>query len=216
VYMLKPKATLISKCRHSAQSDPIKHQPFRFPFRITSISLLSFLEHSRTIHTMPFHHRKHRHHDDDLPSYRRSDDEAKPCAALTPRPSPHPPPQAPTAACSSSSRVPASSSLPPHSHSPYPPTGAHRHRSRRPLPAFRCGRAEDSLHSFIASASPPHRNHSAGDREKVLAVVGVHTELGSTARRAALRSTWFPPNPKGIVRFRTLPKSCAGSSISDA
>uniref|UniRef100_A0A452Y6Q2 Hexosyltransferase n=1 Tax=Aegilops tauschii subsp. strangulata TaxID=200361 RepID=A0A452Y6Q2_AEGTS len=52
-----------------------------------------------------------------------------------------------------------------------------------------------SLRSFLASSG----NYSAGDREKVLAVVGVHTELGSAARRAALRATWFPPNPEGVV-----------------
>ena len=83
--------------------------------------------------------------------------------------------------------------------------------SRRPAPlqpapasvAFRCGRVEDSLRSFLASS----RNYSAGDREKVLAVVGVHTDLGSAARRAALRATWFPPNPEGIVRFHMIPHS---------
>jgi hypothetical protein len=94
-----------------------------------------------------------------------------------------------------------------------------RRRPRRPQPpsiAFRCGRAEDLLRSFLASASPPHRNYSTGDREKVLDSVVVHTELGSAARRAALHTTGFPPNPEDIVRFRTLPQSCAGSSISDA
>uniref|UniRef100_A0A0D9WDP9 Hexosyltransferase n=1 Tax=Leersia perrieri TaxID=77586 RepID=A0A0D9WDP9_9ORYZ len=62
--------------------------------------------------------------------------------------------------------------------------------------AFRCGRAEDTLRAFLASS--PRRNESAAGREKVLAVVGVHTEIGSAARRAALRATWFPPNPEGI------------------
>ena len=128
---------------------------------------------------MPLHHPKHRHHDDDLLPYRRSDDEAKPRRPYTPT------------FPSSSSPGSASRSRPPP---PRPP----------PAAAFRCGRAEDSLRSFLASSSPG-RNYSAADRDKVLAVVGVYTEHGSAARRAALRATWFPPNPEGIVRFRTLP-----------
>uniref|UniRef100_A0ACD5TPZ7 Uncharacterized protein n=1 Tax=Avena sativa TaxID=4498 RepID=A0ACD5TPZ7_AVESA len=147
---------------------------------------------------MPLHHPKHRHHhDEDVLPYHRSDDEAKPRRPYAP------------------SSFPSS-----------PASAASPHRllllfavvclllavaslsfavsvSRRPAPlqpppatvAFRCGRVEDSLRSFLASS----RNYSAGDREKVLAVVGVHTELGSADLRAALRATWFPPNPEGIV-----------------
>ncbi|RLN28698.1 putative beta-1,3-galactosyltransferase 12 [Panicum miliaceum] len=146
---------------------------------------------------MPLHHPKHRHHDDDLLPYRRSDDEAKPRRPYTPTfPSSSPGSAnrllvlfAATclilAAASFAFAVSASRSRPPP---PQPP----------PAAAFRCGRAEDSLRSFLASSSPG-RNYSAADMEKVLAVVGVYTEHGSTARRAALRATWFPPNPEGIV-----------------
>uniref|UniRef100_A0A0D9ZVF0 Hexosyltransferase n=1 Tax=Oryza glumipatula TaxID=40148 RepID=A0A0D9ZVF0_9ORYZ len=66
--------------------------------------------------------------------------------------------------------------------------------------AFRCGRAEDTLRAFLASSSGNYSSAAEGrEREKVLAVVGVHTEIGSAARRAALRATWFPPKPEGIV-----------------
>ena len=153
---------------------------------------------------MPLHHPKHRHHDDNLLPYRRSDDEAKPRRPYTPTfPSSSSPGSASRllvlfaavclilAAASFAFAVSASRSRPPP---PRPP----------PAAAFRCGRAEDSLRSFLASSSPG-RNYSAADRDKVLAVVGVYTEHGSAARRAALRATWFPPNPEGIVRFRTLP-----------
>ena len=153
---------------------------------------------------MPLHHPKHRHHDDNLLPYRRSDDEAKPRRPYTPIfPSSSSPVSASRllvlfaatclilAAASFAFAVSASRSRPPP---PRPP----------PAAAFRCGRAEDSLRSFLASSSPG-RNYSAADRDKVLAVVGVYTEHGSAARRAAVRATWFPPNPEGIVRFRTLP-----------
>jgi len=152
---------------------------------------------------MPLHHPKHRHHDDNLLPYRRSDDEAKPRRPYTPTfPSSSPGSASRLlvlfaavclilAAASFAFAVSASRSRPPP---PRPP----------PAAAFRCGRAEDSLRSFLASSSPG-RNYSAADRDKVLAVVGVYTEHGSAARRAALRATWFPPNPEGIVRFRTLP-----------
>ncbi|CAD6342938.1 unnamed protein product [Miscanthus lutarioriparius] len=146
---------------------------------------------------MPLHHPKHRHHDDDLLPYRRSDDEAKPRRPYTPT--------FPSSPSSANRRllffavaclVLAAASF---------AFAVSTSRNRQPLPqppptvAFRCGRAEDSLRSFLAASS--HGNFSAGDREKVLAVVGVHTEHGnfSAARRAALRATWFPPNPEGIV-----------------
>ncbi|KAL6624549.1 hypothetical protein ACP70R_031870 [Stipagrostis hirtigluma subsp. patula] len=142
---------------------------------------------------MPLHHPKHRHHDDDLLPYRRSDDEAKPRRPYTPT--------FPSAAASSASAhrllvlfaaaclLLAVASL----------AFAVSARRRPPPPplAFRCGRAEDTLRSFLASSSS-HHNHSAAGREKVLAIVGVHTEVESAARRAALRATWFPPNPEGI------------------
>ncbi|EES19194.1 hypothetical protein BDA96_09G077800 [Sorghum bicolor] len=146
---------------------------------------------------MPLHHPKHRHHDDDLLPYRRSDDEAKPRRPYTPT-FPSSPASANrlllffAVACLALAAASFAFAI-------------STSRNRQPLPqppptvAFRCGRAEDSLRSFLAASS--HGNFSASDREKVLAVVGVHTEHGniSAARRAALRATWFPPNPEGIV-----------------
>ncbi|VAH03294.1 unnamed protein product [Triticum turgidum subsp. durum] len=149
-------------------------------------------------HLMPLHHPKHRHHhDEDVLPYHRSDDEAKPRRPYVP---------------SSFPSSPASAASPHRFLLPFAVVclllavaslSFAVSVSRRPVPlqsppdsvAFRCGRAEDSLRSFLASSG----NYSAGDREKVLAVVGVHTELGSAARRAALRATWFPPNPEGVV-----------------
>ncbi|TVU17061.1 hypothetical protein EJB05_33072, partial [Eragrostis curvula] len=146
---------------------------------------------------MPLHHPKHRHHDDDLLPYRRSDDEAKPRRPYTPNFASSSSPASDRRLLllfSGACLLIAVASL----------TFAVSSRRRPPPPqpppvAFRCGRSEDSLRSFLASSSSPHHNYSSGNREKVLAVVGVHTELGSAARRAALRSTWFPPNPEGIV-----------------
>lgn len=145
---------------------------------------------------MPLHHPKHRHHDDTVLPYRRSDDEAKPRRPYTPTFSSSPASANRfllifaaacliLAAASFAFAISAGRSRVPPQQQP-PPTVA-----------FRCGRAEDSLRSFLAASS--HGNFSAGDREKVLAVIGVHTEHGSAARRAALRATWFPPNPEGIV-----------------
>ncbi|VAH15359.1 unnamed protein product [Triticum turgidum subsp. durum] len=147
---------------------------------------------------MPLHHPKHRHHhNEDVLPYHRSDDEAKPRRPYVPSSFPSSP----------------ASAAPPHRFLllfavvclllAVASLSFAVSVSRRPVPlqsppdsvAFRCGRAEDSLRSFLASSG----NYSAGDREKVLAVVGVHTELGSAARRAALRATWFPPNPEGVV-----------------
>uniref|UniRef100_A0ACD5TK98 Uncharacterized protein n=1 Tax=Avena sativa TaxID=4498 RepID=A0ACD5TK98_AVESA len=148
---------------------------------------------------MPLHHPKHRHHhDEDVLPYHRSDDEAKPRRPYAPSSFPSSPASAASphrllilfaVVCLLLAVVSLSFAV---------------SVSRRPAPlqpppvasvAFRCGRVEDSLRSFLASS----RNYSAGDREKVLAVVGVHTELGSADLRAALRATWFPPNPEGIV-----------------
>ncbi|XP_062230986.1 probable beta-1,3-galactosyltransferase 12 [Phragmites australis] len=152
---------------------------------------------------MPLHHPKHRHRDDNLLPYRRDDDEAKPRRPYTPTAAPTTRPSPSSANTSASAHrllllfaaacfLLAAASL------AFAVSARRRPPPPQPPPiAFRCGRAEDSLRSFLASSS--HRNYSTGDREKVLAVVGVHTEVGSAARRAALRATWFPPNPEGIV-----------------
>ncbi|KAF0926564.1 hypothetical protein E2562_026880 [Oryza meyeriana var. granulata] len=159
---------------------------------------------------MPLHHHRHHHAaaaDDVLPYHRSAvaDDEAKPRRPYSTFASP----RAPSSVSASSHRlllllsvacllVAAASlafafSARAHaSHLQPPPAAA---AVATTAVAFRCGRAEDSLRSFLASS----RNYSEEGREKVLAVVGVHTEIGSAARRAALRATWFPPKPEGIV-----------------
>ncbi|XP_020097629.1 probable beta-1,3-galactosyltransferase 12 [Ananas comosus] len=67
-------------------------------------------------------------------------------------------------------------------------------RPPRTVTVFRCGRAEDALRTFRSAAGD-----AAAARPKVLGFVGVQTGFGSADRRNALRSTWFPPNPDGLV-----------------
>lgn len=77
----------------------------------------------------------------------------------------------------------------------------------RPLPVFRCGRIEDILRSSDSywNSRKPNENAEAGnagiDRPKVLGFVGIQTGFGSADRRAALRSTWFPSDPDGLLRL---------------
>lgn len=63
---------------------------------------------------------------------------------------------------------------------------------------YRCGRAEDSLRTHLSSST----GVEAAARPKVVGLVGVQTGFGSTSadKRAALRSTWFPSDPDGLVR----------------
>ena len=42
---------------------------------------------------------------------------------------------------------------------------------------------------------------NALDRPKFLGFVGVQTGFESADRRQALRSTWFPSDPEGLLRF---------------
>ncbi|KAJ1687610.1 hypothetical protein LUZ63_019000 [Rhynchospora breviuscula] len=70
--------------------------------------------------------------------------------------------------------------------------------SRRPTKTYtvyRCGRAEDSLRTYRANSA----GVDAAARPKVVGLVGVQTGFGSADRRAVLRSTWFPPDPDGLV-----------------
>ncbi|XP_042519589.1 probable beta-1,3-galactosyltransferase 12 [Macadamia integrifolia] len=78
----------------------------------------------------------------------------------------------------------------------------------KPLPIFRCGRAEDtfrSLHLHRFSNNP--RKLGVGDndplieRPKLLGFVGVQTAFSTVDRRAALRSTWFPSDPDALLRL---------------
>ncbi|KAL5231709.1 hypothetical protein ABZP36_030485 [Zizania latifolia] len=160
---------------------------------------------------MPLHHHRHHHADDVLPYHSAvaDDDEAKPRRPYSSFASPRAPSSSSSSASANrflllfalacllitavslafafSARAAAAARLHQQPHAAATAAAA--------AVAFRCGRAEDSLRSFLA-ASP---NYSAEERKKVLAVVGVHTEIGSTARRAALRATWFPSNPEGIL-----------------
>lgn len=38
----------------------------------------------------------------------------------------------------------------------------------------------------------------------MVGLVGVQTDFGSADRRAVLRSTWFPPDPDGLVRLEVV------------
>lgn len=39
------------------------------------------------------------------------------------------------------------------------------------------------------------------ERPKLLGFVGIQTGFGSSDRRAALRETWFPSDPDGLLRY---------------
>ncbi|XP_015573160.1 probable beta-1,3-galactosyltransferase 12 [Ricinus communis] len=76
-------------------------------------------------------------------------------------------------------------------------------RRSRTLPIFRCGRSEDTFRAFY-STSGSHRigdNNNNNDRPKFLGFVGIQTGFDSSDRRAALRSTWFPSDPYGLLRL---------------
>lgn len=76
----------------------------------------------------------------------------------------------------------------------------------KPLPVFRCGRSQDTFRSFYQSSSSRKLGGDGGggaviDRPKLLGFVGIQTGFSSGHRRAALRSTWFPPDPDGLLRY---------------
>ncbi|GAY57654.1 hypothetical protein CUMW_181110 [Citrus unshiu] len=60
-------------------------------------------------------------------------------------------------------------------------------RRPSPLPVYRCGRSEDTFPLL--------------DRPKLLGFVGIQTGFASADRRAALRRTWFPSDPDGLLRL---------------
>ncbi|CAI0448410.1 unnamed protein product [Linum tenue] len=68
----------------------------------------------------------------------------------------------------------------------------------QPLPVYRCGGSEDAFRAFYSSST-----HHLGlvDRPKVLGFVGIQTGFESVDRRAALRETWFPADPDGLLRL---------------
>ncbi|KAJ8442851.1 hypothetical protein Cgig2_016317 [Carnegiea gigantea] len=79
-------------------------------------------------------------------------------------------------------------------------------RSRSP-PVFRCGRVQDTFRGHYLFSNHVQRSRKIGgvgnslDRPKFLGFVGVQTGFESADRRQALRSTWFPSDPEGLLRL---------------
>ncbi|PRQ27960.1 putative galactosylxylosylprotein 3-beta-galactosyltransferase [Rosa chinensis] len=76
-------------------------------------------------------------------------------------------------------------------------------RRSTPLPVFRCGKSEDTFRAFYSLSNNRNLNHNAGliERPKLLGFVGIQTGFGAADRRAALRTTWFPSDPDGLLRL---------------
>ncbi|XP_017983027.1 PREDICTED: probable beta-1,3-galactosyltransferase 12 [Theobroma cacao] len=78
-------------------------------------------------------------------------------------------------------------------------------RRRQPLPVFRCGKSEDTFRAFYSSSVSgklaDDNNEGLVDRPKFLGFVGIQTGFESGDRRDALRSTWFPSDPDGLLRL---------------
>lgn len=79
-------------------------------------------------------------------------------------------------------------------------------RRPAPLPIFRCGKSEDTFRAFYSASHSRQLGDDGGlvDRPKLLGFVGIQTGFGSGDRRAALRSTWFPSDPDGLLRYFQL------------
>lgn len=72
-------------------------------------------------------------------------------------------------------------------------------RPPRTVAVYRCGQSEDTLRTFRSRSGA---GDGAGDaRPKLLGFVGIQTGFDSAERRAALRSTWFPSDPDGLVNL---------------
>lgn len=84
-----------------------------------------------------------------------------------------------------------------------------------PVPSFRCGRSEDTFRAFYSTSSSRKLGDRGAlvERPKLLGFVGIQTVFGSVDRRAALRSTWFPSDPDGLLRYLTLLISSAQSMV---
>ena len=80
-------------------------------------------------------------------------------------------------------------------------------RRRQSLPAFRCGKSEDTFRAFYSSSVSgklgDDNNKGLVDRPKLLGFVGIQTGFESVERRSALRSTWFPSDPDGLLRYNS-------------
>lgn len=79
------------------------------------------------------------------------------------------------------------------------------------MPLSRCRGSEDTFRAFYwGSNSRQHREGRSNSkvdaaalvgRPKLLGFVGIQTGFDSVDRRAALRSTWFPSDPDGLLRL---------------
>ncbi|KAJ6924393.1 hypothetical protein NC652_017629 [Populus alba x Populus x berolinensis] len=76
-------------------------------------------------------------------------------------------------------------------------------RRPKPVPVFRCGRSEDTFRAFYSGSGRTRGDDNGAliDRPKLLGFVGIQTGFESGDRRAALRSTWFPSDPDGLLRL---------------
>uniref|UniRef100_A0A0D6R5R8 Hexosyltransferase n=1 Tax=Araucaria cunninghamii TaxID=56994 RepID=A0A0D6R5R8_ARACU len=87
----------------------------------------------------------------------------------------------------------------------------------RPVYVFKCGNTEDTLRSrHLGGATVKYLGWPGGliqqtgglevdpggeIRHKVLGIVGIQTGFGSSDRRKALRATWLPADPEGLIRL---------------
>ncbi|XP_027079683.2 probable beta-1,3-galactosyltransferase 12 [Coffea arabica] len=79
----------------------------------------------------------------------------------------------------------------------------------RPAPVFRCGRIQDTFRAFYSLSSAWRLgggdsgvgNATGMERRKLLGFVGIQTGFSSADRREALRSTWLPSEPEGLLRL---------------
>eukprot|EP01018_Ginkgo_biloba_P000174 Gb_40832 [translate_table: standard] len=65
-----------------------------------------------------------------------------------------------------------------------------------PISTYRCDKVEDTLRSSNAETNG---EHSVQFRPKVMGFVGIQTGFESAARRKALRETWVPSDPDGLL-----------------
>lgn len=71
----------------------------------------------------------------------------------------------------------------------------------RTVTVYKCDRSEDTLRSFVESRSGGGDETKVKKKDKLLGIVGIQTGFASFERRMALRSTWFPSDPDGLVNL---------------
>lgn len=67
---------------------------------------------------------------------------------------------------------------------------------RGPISTYRCYKAGDTPNDFSSSAI---QMNSIQSRPKVLGFIGIQTGFGSAERRKALRESWLPSDPHGLL-----------------